>query len=248
MVNLGAKKFEIFKGSFDLNLPGPTKVAPLHCQHLLIASSIAISSPPPSSPATTHARRRLLCTGDEQIKELGGLKASSWAVVAEKLKTGHNFVVEKKQMKNRYNYLKAKYAVWLKLKNKIGNIYDPVTNSFTMTNEEWEAEAKVNNYIDKLRNAPLFCPELCTQLFEGATSTGVHSWGPSSTLPHPNETFSTHDFQDTEMEEPTPHTDIPSSTVPQPTSEESSGRTKNKGGKRNGPKETTLILFQCKET
>ncbi|CAI9268817.1 unnamed protein product [Lactuca saligna] len=89
MVNLGAKKFEIFKGSFDLNLPGPTKVAPLHCQHLLIASSIAISSPPPSSPATTHARRRLLCTGDEQIKELGGLKASSWAVVAEKLKTGY---------------------------------------------------------------------------------------------------------------------------------------------------------------
>ena len=98
----------------------------------------------------------------------------------------------------------------------------------------------MNKYVDKLRNTSLPCPELCTQLFDGATSTGVHSWGPSSTLPHPNETFSTHDFEDTEMDEPAPHADTPSSTVPQPTSEESSGRTKNKGGKRNGPKETTL--------
>ncbi|XP_052624812.1 uncharacterized protein LOC111888675 [Lactuca sativa] len=173
-------------------------------------------------------------------REGSGLKESSWAVVAEKLKTDHNFIVDKKQMKNRYDYLKAKYAVWLKLKNKTGNIYNPVTNSFNMTNEEWEAEAKLNKYVDKLRNAPLPCPELCTQLFDGATSTSVHSWGPSSTLPHPNETFSTHDFEDTEMDEPAPHADTPSSTVPQPTSEESSGRTKNKGGKRNGPKETTL--------
>lgn len=80
-------------------------------------------------------------------REGSGLKASSWAVVAEKLKTYHNFVVDKKQMKNRYDYLKAKYAVWLKLKNKTGNIYNPVTNSFNMTNEEWEAEAKVYIYI-----------------------------------------------------------------------------------------------------
>ncbi|XP_023765942.1 uncharacterized protein LOC111914433 [Lactuca sativa] len=143
-------------------------------------------------------------------------------------------------MKNRYNYLKAKYAVWLKLKNKTGNLYNLVTNSFNMTNEEWEAEAKLNKYVDKLRNAPLPCPNLCTQLFDGVTSTGVHSWGPSSTLPNPNETFSTHNFEDTEMEETTPHPDTPSSTVPQPNSEESSGRTKSKRGKRNGPKETTL--------
>ncbi|XP_052627063.1 uncharacterized protein LOC128133601 isoform X2 [Lactuca sativa] len=173
-------------------------------------------------------------------REGSGLKASSWVVVAEKLKTYHNFIVDKKQMKNRYDYLKAKYTVWLKLKNKTGNIYNPVTNSFNMINEEWEAEVKLNKYVDKLRNAPLPCPELCTQLFDGATSTGVHNWGPSSTLPHPNETFSTHDFEDIEMDEPAPHADTPSSTVPQPTSEESSGRTKNKGGKRNGPKETTL--------
>ena len=68
-------------------------------------------------------------------------------MVAEKLKTDHNFIVEKKQMKNRYDYLKAKYEVWLKLKNKKGNIYNPITNSFNMTNEEWEAEAKVHIHI-----------------------------------------------------------------------------------------------------
>ncbi|KAL8257297.1 hypothetical protein R6Q59_029338 [Mikania micrantha] len=38
-----------------------------------------------------------------------------------------------------------------------------------------------------LRTVPLAYPELCTQLFEGSTSNGFESWGPSSTLPHPFE-------------------------------------------------------------
>ncbi|XP_023728349.1 uncharacterized protein LOC111876058 [Lactuca sativa] len=196
-------------------------------------------------PWTKHFLEACIHELTSNGREDSGLKTSSWTVVTEKLKKYHNFVVDKKQMKNQYNYLKAKYAVWLKLKNKTGNLYNPVTDSFNMTNEEWEAEAKLNKYVDKLRNAPLSCPDLCIQLFDGATSTGVHSWGSSSTLPHPNEDFTTHDFEDIEMEEQAPHADTPNSTVPQPTSasparEESSGRTKNKGGKRNGPKETTL--------
>lgn len=76
-------------------------------------------------------------------QEGSGLKSTSWNTIAEKLKKEHDFVVDKKQMKYRYDYLKSKYAVWLKLKNKTGNLYNPVTNTFQMTDEEWKAEAKV---------------------------------------------------------------------------------------------------------
>lgn len=79
--------------------------------------------------------------------------------------------------------------------------------------------------MEKLKNAPLPCPDLCTKLFEGVTATGFHSWGPSSTLPHPAEEFSEHDVDDvqcTQME-----TELP------PVSEESSGRSKRKASTRS---------------
>ncbi|KAI3786901.1 hypothetical protein L1987_40969 [Smallanthus sonchifolius] len=45
---------------------------------------------------------------------------------------------------------------------------------------------KSNKYIEVLRSVSLCYPELCIQLFEGSTSNGFESWGPSSTLPHPS--------------------------------------------------------------
>ncbi|MFS8016486.1 putative Myb/SANT-like domain-containing protein [Helianthus anomalus] len=116
-------------------------------------------------------------------REGSSLKPYSWKNVGEKLKMEHNFVVDQKQMKNRYDYTKSKFAAWLKLKSKTGNVYDPITNTFNLSEEEWEIEIKVQ----ALRRVPLSYPELCVQLFEGSTSTGFDSWGPSSTLPHPNE-------------------------------------------------------------
>ena len=96
--------------------------------------------------------------------------------------------------------------------------------------------------VEKLRNAPLLYPDLCTQLFYGTTSTGAASWGPSSTLPHPTEAFTTQDYEDIEMVDTPPQMDIPASasTVPPPTSAshasgDSSGRSKNERGKRNAP-------------
>nr|KAJ0193292.1 hypothetical protein LSAT_V11C800452670 [Lactuca sativa] len=90
---------------------------------------------------------------------------------------------------------------------------------------------------DKLRNAPLACVDLSTQLFDGPTSNDCHSLGLSSTPPHPNEVFTRHNFEDTEMEDLTPHMYIPASTstVPPPTStssasEKSSGQTKKGRG------------------
>ncbi|KAI3693747.1 hypothetical protein L1987_76699 [Smallanthus sonchifolius] len=53
---------------------------------------------------------------------------------------------------------------------------------------------KSNKYVEVLRSAPLSYPELCIQLFEGSTSNGFESWGPSSTLPHPSEEVFDHNL------------------------------------------------------
>jgi hypothetical protein len=76
-------------------------------------------------------------------KEGRSLKAPSWKKVSETLKAINNFDVDKKQMRNHYHYLKGKYGEWLKLKNKTGNVYDPSTNSFNLTPEQWEVEIQV---------------------------------------------------------------------------------------------------------
>ena len=76
-------------------------------------------------------------------REGGSLKALSWKKVAQVLNENHNFSVDRKQMKNHYDYLKGKYGAWLLLRNKTGNVYDPSTNMLNLTYEEWELEMKV---------------------------------------------------------------------------------------------------------
>lgn len=80
-------------------------------------------------------------------REGTNLKPRSWKNVAETLKNKHNFVADQKQMKNHYDYLKAKYNTWTRLKNKTGNVYDPTTNTFNLTDEEWEIEIEVSLYF-----------------------------------------------------------------------------------------------------
>ncbi|KAK9054597.1 hypothetical protein SSX86_025676 [Deinandra increscens subsp. villosa] len=141
-------------------------------------------------------------------REGTSLKGSSWKVVGEKLKNEHNFIVNRGQMKNRYDYIRKKFCAWVRLRNKTGNIYNPITNTFTMSEEEWAAEIKLDPYVEKVKNAPLIFPELCVQLFEGVTSTGAHAWGPSSTLPNPADEFSTDDMDAvnfTQMKTEAPH-------------------------------------------
>ncbi|XP_076945709.1 uncharacterized protein LOC143616896 [Bidens hawaiensis] len=126
-------------------------------------------------------------------------------------------------MKNHYDYFKSKFIVWSKLKNKTGNVYDPVTNSFNLSEEEWQIEMKTSKVVESFRSVSLLYPELCIQLFEGSTSNGFDSWGPSSTLPRPSEEVSDknlndiEDFEFTQMEPPT-----------QGVSEELSGRSREK--------------------
>lgn len=81
-------------------------------------------------------------------REGSSLKPQSWKNVGEELKMKHNFIADQKQMKNHYDYIKGKYAAWSKLKNKTGNIYDPSTNTFNLTDEEWEIEISVTFFLN----------------------------------------------------------------------------------------------------
>ncbi|KAJ9542836.1 hypothetical protein OSB04_029342 [Centaurea solstitialis] len=98
-------------------------------------------------------------------REGSSLKAQSWKNVGEELRKKHNFIVDQRQMKNHYDYIKGKYAAFQKLKNK---------------NEECG-----NKYMEPLRSTGLLFPDLCVQLFDGVASIGLESYGTASTVPDP---------------------------------------------------------------
>ncbi|KAK1381783.1 hypothetical protein POM88_019518 [Heracleum sosnowskyi] len=108
------------------------------------------------------------------------LKPYSWENVEEVLKKTHNFDVEKRQMRNRYDYLRHRYAAWCSLRPKTGNHYNPTTNTFNFTDQEWKQHIQANKHVATLRTTPLIFPDLCKNLFDGAAATGVSGWGPSS--------------------------------------------------------------------
>ncbi|XP_074343000.1 uncharacterized protein LOC141680773 [Apium graveolens] len=108
------------------------------------------------------------------------LKHYSWDNVGEVLKKTHNFNVDQRQMRNRYDYLRNIYAAWCGLKAKTGNHYDPTNNTFNFTEQEWIQHIHANKHVATLRTTPLIFPDLCRSLFDGAAATGVSGWGPSS--------------------------------------------------------------------
>ncbi|KAK1396924.1 hypothetical protein POM88_006787 [Heracleum sosnowskyi] len=113
------------------------------------------------------------------------LKPHSWIKVGENLKKVHNFEVDARQMRNRYDYLRSRYVAWCRLKSKTGNHYDPTTNTFNFTKAEWDQLRKGNKIVDTLRSTPLSFPErLPQESVDGdlalRRATGVGGWGPSS--------------------------------------------------------------------
>lgn len=80
-------------------------------------------------------------------REGNSLKVNSWKNVGQRLQKEHDFDANQRQMKNRYDYLKAKFGAWLKLRNKSGNVYDPIKNKFNLEEEEWQMEIKVVSFI-----------------------------------------------------------------------------------------------------
>ena len=87
----------------------------------------------------------------EEVNTLGrkglSLHKDSWNKVGRVLKQNFGVDLTQKQMKNSYDNLKAKYTGWIYLKNKTGNLYNPQTNTFNLTTEEWDEFKKVYIYI-----------------------------------------------------------------------------------------------------
>nr|GFA63382.1 myb/SANT-like domain, Harbinger transposase-derived nuclease domain protein [Tanacetum cinerariifolium] len=82
---------------------------------------------------------------DKCIKEMNStgrngtsLHKQSWARLGWVFKEKFNIDFNQKDIKNGFDNLKAKYFGWLYLKNKTGNLYNPDTKMFNLTQEEWE--------------------------------------------------------------------------------------------------------------
>ncbi|KAL8223927.1 hypothetical protein R6Q57_019402 [Mikania cordata] len=127
----------------------------------------------------------LLETCIEEINNVGkkglSLHNDSWNKLGIVLKDKFGMVLTQKQMKNDFDNLKAKYVGWLYLKNKTGNLYNAQTNTFTLTNEEWEEFKKGHPKTGSLKMVPLPFPDLCAALFDGNSATGSMKWTSSQT-------------------------------------------------------------------
>ncbi|XP_021999537.1 uncharacterized protein LOC110896601 [Helianthus annuus] len=125
----------------------------------------------------------LLETCIEEVNKVGrkglSLHKESWTRLGNVLKERFGIDLAQKQMKNAHDNLKAKYVGWCYLREKTGNIYNPQTNMFTLTNEEWEDFKKGHPKAGGLKTGPLPFPELCAQLFDGNTATGNSRWTPT---------------------------------------------------------------------
>ncbi|CAI9295006.1 unnamed protein product [Lactuca saligna] len=91
---------------------------------------------------TNEQTEFLLNTCIEELQNVGrkglSLHKHSWNKLGITIKEKFGVDLSKRQLKNAYDNLKAKYTGWLYLKNKTGNLYNPQTNTFNLTNEEWE--------------------------------------------------------------------------------------------------------------
>ncbi|GJX29489.1 Myb/SANT-like domain, harbinger transposase-derived nuclease domain protein [Tanacetum coccineum] len=79
------------------------------------------------------------------------LHKQSWARLGRVFKEKFNIDFNQKDIKNGFDNLKAKYVGWLYLKNKTGNLYNPDTKMFNLTQEEWEDFKQVYVRLGRLR-------------------------------------------------------------------------------------------------
>ncbi|GKD31381.1 Myb/SANT-like domain, harbinger transposase-derived nuclease domain protein [Tanacetum coccineum] len=88
----------------------------------------------------------------EEMKSMGSndtsLHRQSWVRLGRVFKDKCNIDFNKKDVKNGFDNLKAKYVGWLYLKNKTGNLYNPDTKMFNLTQEEWDDFKQTNTEFE----------------------------------------------------------------------------------------------------
>ncbi|KAF6138855.1 hypothetical protein GIB67_018586 [Kingdonia uniflora] len=96
-------------------------------------------------------------------------------------------VLQHKELKNQWDYLKRQWKIWRGLINRIGHGYDSVSGTFDWPEEVWTNIIAVNSEAKKYKIAPLQHKDLLEKLFDGLSATGDFAWSsgmasvPSST-------------------------------------------------------------------
>lgn len=109
-------------------------------------------------------------------------------------------------------------------------MYDPTTNTFNLTEEEWQIEIEKSKYVEPLRSRGLLFPNLCVQLFDGVQVTGIESHGPHSSIPDISNPLSGHSSEDVEVVPNTQQTPTP--TLGQECDSRPTTQTKKQKGKQ----------------
>ncbi|KAF6137289.1 hypothetical protein GIB67_036326 [Kingdonia uniflora] len=141
------------------------------------------------------------CQAQIDLHRLSGtsLNALGWKTVKDELNNIQDFhVLQHKELKNQWDYLKRKWQIWRGLINRTGHGYDPVSGTFDWPEEVWANIIAVNSEAKKYKTAPLQHRDLLEKLFDGLSATGEFAWSsgmasvPSSTqqseyIPLPND-------------------------------------------------------------
>ncbi|PWA39581.1 myb/SANT-like domain, Harbinger transposase-derived nuclease domain protein [Artemisia annua] len=152
---------------------------------LLLIAYLAIMEGPMEGPKqrknwTNEMTRVLLETCIEEMQTTGrngtSLYRSSWVRLGRVLKDKFGVEFTQKEMKNGFDNLRAKYNGWLYLKNKTGNIDNPDTKMFTLTQAEWEDFKQLHKRAGSLQSTPLPYLELCEIVFQSITANGDGQW------------------------------------------------------------------------
>ncbi|GKC56060.1 Myb/SANT-like domain, harbinger transposase-derived nuclease domain protein [Tanacetum coccineum] len=116
----------------------------------------------------------------EEMKSTGrngtSLHKQSWARLGRVFKEKFNIEFNQKDIKNGFDNLKAKYVGWLYLKNKSGNLYNPDTKMFNLTQEEWDDFKQIHKRATSLQSKPLPYSDLCKIVFQSISAKGDGQW------------------------------------------------------------------------
>ncbi|KAK9073758.1 hypothetical protein SSX86_006352 [Deinandra increscens subsp. villosa] len=134
---------------------------------------------------TDDSTKFLLESCVEEFARVGrngsSLLRESWDVLGKKLKERFGMNLQQKQIRNAFDTCKAKYVGWCYLRNKTGNLYDPRTNMFTLTSQEWEDFKKGHPRAMSLKSRPLPHLDLHIAVFDGLSATGANQWTSTQT-------------------------------------------------------------------
>nr|XP_043628998.1 uncharacterized protein LOC122600356 isoform X2 [Erigeron canadensis] len=130
-----------------------------------------------------------------------GLHQWSWVYVRNQLQIVCHKKLAIKQMRNKYDSIKWTFFGWAYLKENMGHLYNPKTNTFKLTDDDWRDFIEEHPRAKSLRSSPLLFPDLCALLHERTCTLGGFRRNPTSKLPRSPVSLSSQDDQPLAIED-----------------------------------------------